>query len=444
MTLLAPISGLRRGLQLLPARDHHEPAEDAGLGVERFQRVDRIAAVADEAIGPHRDQPADRRLDVLGAAGSTGSKSSPARRASVGGGQAGARVHGGSFATDTSTPLKFALRARPSQNDGPEPIRMERRVPSTIPQPVAASLTPAAIFLVVTVNDGPQPEAAVRACAATWPASCARSASATSRAGCPASWRSAPTPGTGCSARRGRRNCIRSRKSAASITPSPRRATSSFISAPRAWICASSWRPRSWRGSAAPSPRPTRCTASSTSTIATCSGFVDGTENPVDQAAVDATVIGEEDAAFAGGSYVIVQKYLHDLTGWNAVPVEQQEKIIGRTKLSDIELDDAVKPSFAAQRPDDDRGERRRARDRARQHAVRRGRQGRVRHLFLRLCPLAAPDRADAREHVRRQAARQLRPAAGFQPRRDRHAVLRADRDVSRGRRARGSAFDRD
>ena len=68
-------------------------------------------------------------------------------------------------------------------------------------------------------------------------------------------------------------------------------------------------------------------------------GFVDGTENPVDQAAVDATVIGEEDAAFAGGSYVIVQKYLHDLKGWNAVPVEQQEGFVGRTKLSDIELD---------------------------------------------------------------------------------------------------------
>jgi putative iron-dependent peroxidase len=76
-------------------------------------------------------------------------------------------------------------------------------------------------------------------------------------------------------------------------------------------------------------------------------GFVDGTENPVDQAALDATLIGEEDAAFAGGSYVIVQKYLHDMKGWNAIPVEQQEKIIGRTKLSDIELDDSVKPSYA-------------------------------------------------------------------------------------------------
>lgn len=76
-------------------------------------------------------------------------------------------------------------------------------------------------------------------------------------------------------------------------------------------------------------------------------GFVDGTENPVDQAAVDAAIVGAEDAAFAGGSYVIVQKYLHDLTRWNDVPVAEQERIIGRHKLSDVELDDAVKPSHA-------------------------------------------------------------------------------------------------
>jgi porphyrinogen peroxidase len=76
-------------------------------------------------------------------------------------------------------------------------------------------------------------------------------------------------------------------------------------------------------------------------------GFVDGTENPVDQDAVNAAIIGEEDPAFAGGSYVIVQKYLHDLKRWNEVPVAEQEKIVGRTKLSDIELDDATKPSYA-------------------------------------------------------------------------------------------------
>ncbi len=77
-------------------------------------------------------------------------------------------------------------------------------------------------------------------------------------------------------------------------------------------------------------------------------GFVDGTENPAGQEAIDATVIGEEDPAFAGGSYVVVQKkYLHDLAGWNALSTEMQERIIGRTKLSDIELDDAVKPTSA-------------------------------------------------------------------------------------------------
>jgi putative iron-dependent peroxidase len=76
-------------------------------------------------------------------------------------------------------------------------------------------------------------------------------------------------------------------------------------------------------------------------------GFVDGTENPAGAAAADAALIGAEDPEFTGGSYVIVQKYLHDLAGWNALPVEQQENIIGREKLSDIELADDVKPSYA-------------------------------------------------------------------------------------------------
>src|SRR5579862_2785090 len=76
-------------------------------------------------------------------------------------------------------------------------------------------------------------------------------------------------------------------------------------------------------------------------------GFVDGTENPRGNAAAEAALIGEEDAAFTGGSYVIVQKYLHDLDGWNRLSTEAQEKIIGRKKLSDIELDDSVKPTSA-------------------------------------------------------------------------------------------------
>ena len=76
-------------------------------------------------------------------------------------------------------------------------------------------------------------------------------------------------------------------------------------------------------------------------------GFVDGTENPRGDAAREAAIVGDEDPAFAGGSYVIVQKYLHDMKAWNALPVETQERIIGRKKLSDIELSDAEKPPFA-------------------------------------------------------------------------------------------------
>ena len=76
-------------------------------------------------------------------------------------------------------------------------------------------------------------------------------------------------------------------------------------------------------------------------------GFVDGTENPNGKLAADSTLIGAEDATFAGGSYVIVQKYLHDLKAWNTLSTEKQELIIGRRKLSDVELDEATKPTCA-------------------------------------------------------------------------------------------------
>jgi putative iron-dependent peroxidase len=42
---------------------------------------------------------------------------------------------------------------------------------------------------------------------------------------------------------------------------------------------------------------------------------------------------------------VIVQKYVHDLDAWNAMSVEDQERAIGRRKLSNVELSDADKPS---------------------------------------------------------------------------------------------------
>ena len=75
-------------------------------------------------------------------------------------------------------------------------------------------------------------------------------------------------------------------------------------------------------------------------------GFVDGTESPGGAAGISAAIVSaDDDPDFAGGSYVIVQKYLHDMAGWNAVSVEEQERVIGRTKLDDIELPDDVKPA---------------------------------------------------------------------------------------------------
>lgn len=74
-------------------------------------------------------------------------------------------------------------------------------------------------------------------------------------------------------------------------------------------------------------------------------GFVDGTENPVGQAAVDAITVGDEDPDFTGGSYVAIQRYVTDLDSWNALGVEDQEKAIGRTKLDNIEMSDDEKPA---------------------------------------------------------------------------------------------------
>jgi porphyrinogen peroxidase len=74
-------------------------------------------------------------------------------------------------------------------------------------------------------------------------------------------------------------------------------------------------------------------------------GFVDGTENPTGASAFLAATVGDEDPVFRGGSYVIVQKYVHDLDAWSAISVAEQERIIGRTKLDDIELPDEDKPA---------------------------------------------------------------------------------------------------
>jgi porphyrinogen peroxidase len=74
-------------------------------------------------------------------------------------------------------------------------------------------------------------------------------------------------------------------------------------------------------------------------------GFVDGTENPDGPLAISATQIGDEDPDFAMGCYVHVQKYVHDMAAWESLSVSEQERVIGRTKLDDIELDDEKKPA---------------------------------------------------------------------------------------------------
>ena len=211
-------------------------------------------------------------------------------------------------------------------------------------------------------------------CVVISPLSCARSAFVTSKGGCHASWDSAPTHGTGLFGEPRPKDLhpfreIRGRHHAVA-TPGD---ILFHIRSTRMDLCFE---------------LATQIMARLSGAVSTADevhgfnyfddrdliGFVDGTENPVEQAAIDATIIGEEDAAFAGGSYVIVQKYLHDLKRWNELPVEEQERIIGRTKLSDIELGRCREADLGAQRPDDDRGERKAAGDRARQHAVRRRR----------------------------------------------------------------------
>ncbi|MDR3205003.1 MAG: Dyp-type peroxidase [Deltaproteobacteria bacterium] len=75
-------------------------------------------------------------------------------------------------------------------------------------------------------------------------------------------------------------------------------------------------------------------------------GFVDGTENPEAEEAAQAAKIPEGDE-YCGSSYAFVQKYLHDSSAWDALPVEEQEKAIGRRKFNDAELSEKEKPANA-------------------------------------------------------------------------------------------------
>ena len=105
-------------------------------------------------------------------------------------------------------------------------------------------------------------------------------------------------------------------------------------------------RPAARRSPARVAPRwSTRCTGSAPSTSATSSGSSTAPRTRRAARRPTRSLVAGEDPAFAGGSYAVVQKYLHDLDGWDALPTEEQERAIGRTKLSDLELPDEVKPA---------------------------------------------------------------------------------------------------
>ena len=76
-------------------------------------------------------------------------------------------------------------------------------------------------------------------------------------------------------------------------------------------------------------------------------GFIDGTENPKGRERAEAALIGREDPAFAGGSFVFTQRYVHDLARWERLAVREQEGAIGRRKRDSRELADRVKPATA-------------------------------------------------------------------------------------------------
>lgn len=71
-------------------------------------------------------------------------------------------------------------------------------------------------------------------------------------------------------------------------------------------------------------------------------GFIDGTENPPLAEAPEVALIPEK-APGAGGSVLLTQQWIHDAEAFDALPVAEQEQVIGRTKAASVEIDDAVR-----------------------------------------------------------------------------------------------------
>lgn len=67
-------------------------------------------------------------------------------------------------------------------------------------------------------------------------------------------------------------------------------------------------------------------------------GFVDGTQNPRGMRKLAAALVSDDDPDFAGGSYVHIQRYRHNMHKWQLLPINKQEQIFGRTKTTNTKL----------------------------------------------------------------------------------------------------------
>jgi putative iron-dependent peroxidase len=71
-------------------------------------------------------------------------------------------------------------------------------------------------------------------------------------------------------------------------------------------------------------------------------GFIDGSANPglLEAPSIALVPAGQPGA---GGGVLLFQRWVHDAASWEALPVEEQERVIGRTKPDSIELDEEVR-----------------------------------------------------------------------------------------------------